>query len=299
MRAPDRAAALAGGGPLRPLKAWLDFALAQAPGLYRRILYRRRVVNLEKLAFLAVLRRGDVVFDVGANTGHYTLLFSHLVGRRGRVHAFEPVPPTFAALAAHLARARRFDNVELVEGALAASERTLEIFLPGTDHGQAAIVRHAAGAWSRAPEVTSYSCQATTLDSYLRTRGQEPPAFVKCDVEGAELRVLEGAVETLRHHPPLLHLEVNPDWTRSLGYQPADLVGFLSAFGYTRFVLLDERERGGPLSPADAQRHFATFHGSANLVCGVPEVHAARLGQLVLALEAARRAAGRRRRAAS
>ena len=50
---------------------------------------------LEKRVYLALVREGDVVFDIGANLGHFTLLFSDLVGRRGEVHAFEPVPPTF------------------------------------------------------------------------------------------------------------------------------------------------------------------------------------------------------------
>lgn len=262
-------------GRLRP---WLDFALAQAPALYARVLRRRRQLNLEKLAFLAVVRRGDVVFDVGANHGYYTLLFSHLVGRGGQVHAFEPVPPTFAALSAHVERGRRFDNVTLNECALAAAAGELPLFVPDGDHGQASMARHAAGSWASAAQVHRHACRSETLDGYLAERGGAPPSFVKCDVEGAELRVLEGASETLRRRrPPLLHLEVNPDWTRSLGYEPSDLVRFLAPYGYSRFLLVDGRIR--PL--ADPVRELAAFRGSANLVCGVSEAHGGRLDRLL------------------
>src|SRR5262249_10982929 len=104
------------------LRAWLDFTLAPAPGVYPGLPRRRRPVNLEKLNFLTLVRRGDVVLDAGASEGYYTLLFSHLVGRRGRVHAFEPLPPSFGVLAARLARDQRFDNVVANELAVAAAE---------------------------------------------------------------------------------------------------------------------------------------------------------------------------------
>lgn len=235
-------------------------------------------MNLEKLAFLAVVRRGDVVFDVGANQGYYTLLFSHLVGRGGRVHAFEPVPPTFADLASHVERERRFDNVTLNDCALADAAGHLPLFVPDLDYGQASIAQHAAGSWATAAQVRRYDCRATTVDDYLGKRGGgASPSFVKCDVEGAELRMLEGATETLRRHPPLLHLEVNPDWTRTLGYEPPELVRFLAAFGYSSFLSVDERIR--PL--LDPVTELAALRGSANLICGIPDAHAGRLDRLL------------------
>jgi len=261
------------------VRSWLDFALAQRPGLYAGLLRRRQSVNLEKLSFLALVERGDVLLDAGANGGYYTVLFSHLVGRRGRVHAFEPLPPTFAALAAYVGRERRFDNVVLNDSALAAGDGVAELFVPGSDHGHAAIARHLAGTWALAPEVRSYTRPAITIDTYLSARGEEPPAFVKCDVEGAELRVLEGAAATLRRRPPILHLEVNPDWTRTLGYEPSDLVRFLAAYGYSRFYLV-----GDVVSRVltDPLRELAAFQGSENLICAVPEIHGARLRRLRL-----------------
>jgi FkbM family methyltransferase len=272
----------------QPVRSWLNFALAQAPGVYARLLGCRRRPNQEKLAFLALVRRGDVVFDVGANTGYYTVLFSHLVGRRGQVHAFEPVPPTFGILEANVKRERHFDNVALNNCALAAADGCLPLFVPGSDHGQASIAHHGTGSWAAQQKITTHICRATTVDGYVGAHRQRRPSFVKCDVEGAELRVLAGAVDTLRKLPPLLHLEVNADWTHTLGYEPLELVRFLAGFGYSRFLLVNDRIR----VLDDPRRELAVLEGSANLICAVPEAHGARLHRLLAAV--ARVAATRR-----
>jgi FkbM family methyltransferase len=251
--------------------------LARAPRLYAWLLRRRRAVNLEKLCFLALVRRGDVVVEAGANQGYYTALFSHLVGRRGRVHAFEPVPATYQVLAAHLARRGRFDNVVLNRCALADGDGELVIHVPATDPAQASLARHSAGSWAAAPEVHAHACAGVTIDSYLRRRGAAPPDFVKCDAEGAELRIVQGAAETLRRRPPILHLEINPDWSRDMGWQPADLPAYLEPFGYRDFILVEDLSIR---RLADPRAALAAFRGSANLLCAVPELHGARLDGL-------------------
>ena len=72
--------------------------LARHPRLYSRVIASARPGSVEKKVFLQVIREGDVVVDVGANDGYFTLLFSDIVGANGAVHAFEPVTPTFDRL---------------------------------------------------------------------------------------------------------------------------------------------------------------------------------------------------------
>ena len=254
----------------------LDFLLTRAPGLYARLIRLRSTPNLEKIVFLSLVRRGDVVMDIGANFGYYTLLFSHLAGAAGRVHAFEPVPPSFAKLADHIAHGRRFDNVVLNEHALAEEERDVTLFVPGTDLGQASIARHSFGSWETQPVVEAHAAHALTVDGYAADRGLQSLSFIKCDVEGAELLVLRGAHETLRRFSPILYLEVCPAWTTSLGYEPADMVRFLAGFGYRQFHLVHD----GLSLLGNAERDLAGLQGSANLLCTLPERHASRLARL-------------------
>src|SRR5438105_15643228 len=71
---------------------------------FRRQIQRDRFITSEPEYDLlsSLVADGDWVVDVGANVGHYAKRFSQLVGRTGRVIAFEPVPETFALLAGNL-----------------------------------------------------------------------------------------------------------------------------------------------------------------------------------------------------
>lgn len=254
-------------------RALLERPLTRLPGLYARLITRRRLPNLEKIVFLRLVRRGDTVLDIGANTGYYTDLFSHLVGGRGRVHAFEPVPPTFAELRQHV----RSANVVFNNCALADTETTMDLHLPGDDHGQASLARHTFGSWTAEASVRTFPCRVTTLDAYAESQGIDGLSFVKCDVEGAELLVLRGAVRTIRRFTPLLFLEVSRHWTADFGYEPADLARFLEPLGYSRFFLVTDRLV--PLSDLRRDLAVQSLPDSANLLCA-HDRHGPRLDRL-------------------
>lgn len=73
-------------------------------GIYE---YEKRVL-FEKL-----VKRGDIVFDIGAHVGFYTLLASELVGKNGKVLAFEPLPRNLSYLKRHL-KLNNCQNVEIL-----------------------------------------------------------------------------------------------------------------------------------------------------------------------------------------
>lgn len=260
------------------LRSLLERSLTRLPGLYARLIARRREPNLEKIVFLSLVRRGDTVMDIGANTGYYTLLFSHLVGARGSVHAFEPVPPTFARLQAHVQRAGRSSNVVLNNQALADEEKESTLYLPGDDHGQAALTAHTFGSWTAEAPVQTYPCRATTLDAYAATREIGALSFVKCDVEGAELLVLRGARQAIHRFTPLLFLEVSRHWTADFAYEPADVARFLQDLGYSRFFLVTDKLL--PLSELPRELDVRRLPDSANLLCAHDRHHERRLARL-------------------
>jgi FkbM family methyltransferase len=221
--------------------------LAQAPIIYLAILKTLHRGSPEKRLYLSLVRRGDVVFDVGANVGYFTMLFSDLVGKQGEVHAFEPIPATFQELSRNIARFPRYRNVRLNCVALGDCNHRTKMFLPGVDSGQAALVCHRDGSWQNA-SVASIGVEMMRLDEYAMRLPRLD--FVKCDVEGAELLVLRGGQSILRKRRPTLFLEVDNRWINSFGWAEIDLFSFLRQTGYTHFYQVDPR-----LLPLRADSH--------------------------------------------
>lgn len=132
---------------------------------------------------------GDLVFDIGANCGVTTHVLSLLVGAAGRVIAFEPDPDSFHALLANIDR-HSLRNVVPIHKAIAAASGIERFNAEGSlGSGLSAFVpRPSAG------RVLSVQC--SSLADAFAQYGE--PTFVKMDVEGAEIAILNAARDLLR-----------------------------------------------------------------------------------------------------
>jgi FkbM family methyltransferase len=272
-------------------RGWLEFFLSRQPRAYEAVLRSRKSFNLEKILFLNVVRDQDVVFDVGANHGYYTLLFSHIVGRDGQVHAFEPVPATFNRLCESVTQAKRFSNIFFNNLAVADSDGIANLYMPNGDDGQASMKKHAAGSWEQPINIATFACRVIQLDAYIESLSLKRLDFVKCDVEGAELLVLKGMARTIERFAPILHLEICLDWTRDFQYSPIDIVRYLSMLGYSRFYLVTDSIK--PLDEPYTDLSFESSVGSANLLCSIPLRHASRIDRLGAVYSSTKRPARR------
>ncbi|HUR82862.1 MAG TPA: FkbM family methyltransferase [Thermoanaerobaculia bacterium] len=164
------------------------------------------------------VRPGDVVYDVGANAGFFTLLAAKLAGDGGAVYAFEPLPRNLELLREHV-RLNDARNVHVVETAV--SDRV------GTAHF-ATAANPAMGGLSDSGGI---QVATTTLDAL---RGSvPPPRFIKMDIEGAESAALGAAAVTLREHRPTILLSAH-------GFEQYELCSeLLRSHGYTLDVLVD------------------------------------------------------------
>lgn len=147
--------------------------------------------ELEKQSvFERLVKPGDIVFDIGANVGFYTLLASTMIGPTGHVYAFEPLPRNLEYLRRHIAL-NKLTNVTVFDSAV--SEQTgVARFGCGTS---------ATGALSDDGEFSVKTIALDELDASL-----PPPSLLKIDVEGAELSVLRGAQRLLKLHKPSILL---------------------------------------------------------------------------------------------
>jgi FkbM family methyltransferase len=213
----------------------------------------------ETLFMQRVLRPGMTVVDAGAHHGFYTLLASRLVGRTGRVVAFEPSPRERKRWRAHV-RINLCRNAEIHACALGDD-----------DHEQNLCVVQGREDWCnslREPHVGGQyipvRVQVKRLDEVLGELQVPELHVLKLDVEGAELSVLRGARETLLSSRPVILAEVQDLRTRAWGYHAQDLIDFLTERGYSWFAITS----CGALRLASTRRSFY----SANLVA-LPAEH--------------------------
>ena len=161
-------------------------------------------MHVESLAELA--HPGATVYDVGANRGHVTMLFSSGVGKEGKVLAFEPVPSLANAIKDNL-DLNGITNVQICGKALSDSCGTIQFEYSENNSTQGKIVDVEPGL--RVEGVELINVQTVSLDSYLQEHPtMSPPDVMKIDVEGAGGLVLKGARETIRKHRPVIFIEL-------------------------------------------------------------------------------------------
>lgn len=213
---------------------------------------------------IRTLADGDVLFDIGANFGFYSLLASELIGS-GRICAFEPVPYVFEGLAKNAAAA---GNVEAVNRAVSDRAGVL-------DFDQAPESRHTGGSLnersSREPgeprfEFKKIRVRAVTVDEFREQSGLTP-TVIKIDVEGAENLVIKGAAKTLAAGSPSVILEVWKPPTPNQSHR--DAARMLRDLGYRAHALTAD---GGlrPLDDAALDSELSAPGETANLVFRKP-----------------------------
>ncbi|RKT52438.1 FkbM family methyltransferase [Saccharothrix australiensis] len=184
-----------------------------------------------------VVRPGDVCLDIGAALGLYTVSLSRLVGPQGTVHSVEPLVFAHPALS-YLLRPREGRNIVRHSVALGTREGRDVMSVP-VRHGlpvtgRSFLTAGADGLGSNAEfaEHLEVVVRTDTLDRFCAANGIDRLDFVKADVEGAELRVLEGGVETIERFRPKLLLEIEERHVLRFGYRAPDVVEWLAERGY-------------------------------------------------------------------
>jgi FkbM family methyltransferase len=169
---------------------------------------------------------GDVAVDVGANVGEVSIILSQGSGPRGRVFAFEPNPRIYQYLLGNLAL-NRCDNVITANLAVGASSGPVRMSDGKRDD------------MNRVIEDGAIELPCTTLDTHLPE--VDRIAFIKIDVEGSELRVLQGATNTLAR-TACVNCEMGEDHYRRYGYGMRDLIAHLQQAGFQTYVTTESRE---------------------------------------------------------
>jgi FkbM family methyltransferase len=170
-----------------------------------------------------LIEAGDWVIDIGANIGHYTKRFSDLVGASGRVIAFEPVPETFALLAANVQLFAN-PNVTLVNAAASSAVDVIGMSIPQFDSGLKNFYEARLSTSGSKPDPAHGRNSLSVLTLPVDSLGLDRRiTLVKIDTEGHEASVLKGMRALLTNYHPTLIVETGSK----------EVVEYLATFSYT------------------------------------------------------------------
>lgn len=185
----------------------------------------------------SVVKAGDVVVDIGANIGYFTMVTAHRVGPSGHIYAFEPVDSNFDLLTRSV-RENRFEQWVTAERAAISDVAGDQMLVLGKDRansGGGHLV--ASGDTGGDNPHDLIHIKTVVLDDYPLKR---PVRFVKIDVEGAELLALRGAARVLAEDRPTILSEINVEQLQMVSRcTPAELLKEVCRHGYNCFYLAD------------------------------------------------------------
>lgn len=175
--------------------------------------------HVEQSLILKCLSLGAVFYDVGANAGFYAIIGARAIGEAGRVYAFEPMP-TLVDRIHENATLNKLTNLEVVQAAVADVDDSVDFGAMGPLSMWNSI--SAAGS-----NVEKMTVQSIRLDTF--SQQHRPPNLILIDIEGDEIRALQGALQTISKYRPIIMVEVH--W---LGQKFLDFFeGVIKPLGYS------------------------------------------------------------------
>lgn len=159
--------------------------------------------------------------DIGANVGSFTLLAKGYPNTQ--FISFEPVKKTFNILKQNI-ELNDITNVILVNKGLSNIKQTLKIHIPSHSLGGSSVIKPSE-------EHTEETCEFDILDDYIDFHVD----LIKIDVEGHEYNVLEGGLNLIKKHHPLLLIEDNPPSTQEQKDNQTKIYQLLNSLGYTLY----------------------------------------------------------------
>jgi FkbM family methyltransferase len=201
---------------------------------------------------------GDIILDIGANSGQYSLLGSFFTGEKGWVYAFEPAPHKYKELVNHV-ELNQLENVSCLPYALSNRKGKayfnlqqdandgMHHLVTTTDSGQQFI------------EVETY-----TLNECLNSIVSKTPIdLIKIDVEGWEEAVFQGGSDIfVQAKPPTIFFESIEEHANRFGFSAKRVQHLLKKHGYQLFSKKHYSSEWAPLSSETEQINLIAIHPS-------------------------------------
>lgn len=214
------------------------------------------IERAEQKFYIDYLRDGMTVFDIGANIGELSLLFSRFVGTRGQVHAFEPSSSVFFRLEG-IIRLSKKENIIVNNIAVSdlSGEKSLYIYSDHHSGWNTFAQRPLTKYGINIKPIGSEMVKSTTVDKYSEQNKITSIDLLKIDVEGFEYQVLLGARRMFDEKRIKLCVFEFGATTFDAGNSPREIKRFFHETGYSLRNLI----RRDPIFPGASDPGVAKY----------------------------------------
>lgn len=178
------------------------------------------------------------ILDIGANVGWFSIQLAKRYPRT-KIYAFEPVASTYAQMQKNLdlngltSMSSRGGQVTTVNAGLYDKDGESTIYVPGSSEASSLQPVDDTFYLRESQEgQMAQSCQIKTMDTFVREQKLDRLDFIKCDTEGAEKMVFDGASWVLREFKPIVYTEMLRKHAKRFGYHPNEIIELFHNFGY-------------------------------------------------------------------
>ena len=173
--------------------------------------------ELELKTILKFINEGDVIFDIGANIGCFSVPFAKKVGLNGKVYAFEPQKFIFNVLKKNI-KCNELNNVQIFNNAIGDANTILKLndfdySQPGNFGGIGLKEYYDNSLCAKIKGTKKNKIKTLTLNNFLNLKKCN---FLKIDVELMELSVLRGAKEFIKKFRPIIWIENHREYPNQL-----------------------------------------------------------------------------------
>ena len=191
----------------------------------------------EKLSEINLLKRfipsGAVIFDIGAEFGQYSKIFANIHNKSCTVYCFEPVDYTREVLIKVL---KKYHNTSIFSNAFLDTDGKTFINIPLKKSGKLGPGLATIGKQTDRNFVKQ-AIEAKTLDNFLLEQKINNLNFIKIDVEGAELLVFKGGINSIKKFKPVIKSEVDSTLLNRVGVTVDQLFDFFNNLNYEFYIV--------------------------------------------------------------
>lgn len=186
--------------------------------------------------FFHLAKESNVIIDVGANTGLYSIV-SAVDNQNASIYAFEPNPVNLVRLKENI-QLNQLKNITLIEKALGSSAKTVSFYIPTEDRisdTSSVIPEFSKSTYEGKIEWKEIKVQQTSLDHLSDIYKFKGVELIKIDVEGYEVDVFEGAKDFFKKYAPIVLCEIFLSDDKKEYFNQ-----FLKAYGYHAYLVVKE-----------------------------------------------------------